>query len=44
VPIETLHVPPKVENFRWRIEQAHLRGRFALILAIPAPGRVSSFA
>ena len=24
VPIEALHVPPKVENFCWRIEQAHL--------------------
>ena len=31
VPIEALHVPPKVENFCWRIEQAHLReGGFAL--------------
>jgi hypothetical protein len=32
VPIEALHVPPKIENFCWRIEQAHLReGGFALI-------------
>src|SRR5260370_34485754 len=32
VPIEALYVPPKVENFCWRIEQAHLReGGFALI-------------
>ena len=31
VPIEALYVPPKVENFCWRIEQAHLReGGFAL--------------
>ena len=25
VPTEALYVPPKVENFCWRIEQAHLR-------------------
>src|ERR1019366_5422393 len=32
VPIEALHVPPKVETCCWRIEQAHLReGGFALI-------------
>lgn len=32
VPIEALHVSPKIENFCWRIEQAHLReGGFALI-------------
>ncbi len=32
VPTEALYVPPKVENFCWRIEQAHLReGGFALI-------------
>jgi type II secretory pathway predicted ATPase ExeA len=32
VPIEALYVSPKIENFCWRIEQAHLReGGFALI-------------
>ena len=30
VPTAALYVPPKVENFCWRIEQAHLReGGFA---------------
>ena len=27
VPIEALYVPPKVEDFCWRIEQAHLARR-----------------
>ncbi len=32
VPTEALYVPAKIENFCWRIEQAHLReGGFALI-------------
>jgi hypothetical protein len=32
VPIEALYVSPKIENFCWRIEQAHLReGGFALV-------------
>lgn len=32
VPTEALHVPAKVENFCWRIEQAQLReGGFALV-------------
>ena len=40
VPIEALHVPPKVENFCWRIEQAHLReGGFALIHGEPGSGK-----
>ena len=25
VPTDALYVPPRVENFCWRIEQAHLR-------------------
>ncbi len=45
VPIEALHVPPKVENFCWRIEQAHLReGGFALIRAIPGRAKAWSCA
>jgi general secretion pathway protein A len=45
VPIEALHVPPKVENFCWRIEQAHLReGGFALIHGDPGPAKASSCA
>jgi general secretion pathway protein A len=40
VPTEALHVPPKVENFCWRIEQAHLReGGFALIHGDPGSGK-----
>jgi len=40
VPTEALYVPPKVENFCWRIEQAHLReGGFALIHGEPGTGK-----
>jgi general secretion pathway protein A len=40
VPIEALYVPPKVENFCWRIEQVHLReGGFALVHGDPGSGK-----
>jgi type II secretory pathway predicted ATPase ExeA len=40
VPIEALNVPPPVENFCWRIEQAHLReGGFALVHGDPGSGK-----
>jgi general secretion pathway protein A len=40
VPIEALYLPPKVENFCWRIEQAHLReGGFALVHGDPGSGK-----
>jgi len=40
VPFEALYVPPKVEDFCWRIEQAHLReGGFALIHGDPGSGK-----
>jgi len=40
VPTEALYVPPKVEHFCWRIEQAHLReGGFALIHGDPGSGK-----
>ncbi len=40
VPIEALYVPPQVENFCWRIEQAHLReGGFALVHGDPGSGK-----
>jgi hypothetical protein len=40
VPTEALYVPPKLENFCWRIEQAHLReGGFALIHGDPGSGK-----
>ncbi|HMK84805.1 MAG TPA: ATP-binding protein, partial [Steroidobacteraceae bacterium] len=40
VPTEALHVAPKIDNFCWRIEQAHLReGGFALIHGDPGSGK-----
>ena len=40
VPTEALYVPPNVENFCWRIEQAHLReGGFVLIHGDPGSGK-----
>jgi type II secretory pathway predicted ATPase ExeA len=40
VPTEALYVSPKLENFCWRIEQAHLReGGFALIHGDPGSGK-----
>jgi type II secretory pathway predicted ATPase ExeA len=40
VPTEALYVPAQVENFCWRIEQAHLReGGFALIHGDPGSGK-----
>jgi general secretion pathway protein A len=40
VPTEALYVPPRVEDFCWRIEQAHLReGGFALIQGDPGSGK-----
>ncbi len=40
LPIEALHVPPKVENFCWRIEKAHVReGGFAMIHGEPGTGK-----
>jgi type II secretory pathway predicted ATPase ExeA len=40
VPTEALHVPAKIENFCWRIEQVHLReGGFALIHGVPGSGK-----
>jgi general secretion pathway protein A len=40
IPIEALHVSAKIENFCWRIEQAHLReGGFALVHGDPGSGK-----
>ena len=45
VPTEALYVPPKVEDFCWRIEHAHLReGGFALIHGDPGSVKASSCA
>jgi general secretion pathway protein A len=36
LPLEALYVPPKVENFCWRIENAHVReGGFAMVHGDP---------
>ena len=40
LPLEALYVPPKVENFCWRIENAHVReGGFAMIHGEPGTGK-----
>jgi type II secretory pathway predicted ATPase ExeA len=40
LPSEALLVTPKIENFCWRIEQAHVReGGFALITGDPGTGK-----
>ena len=39
VPIEALYVPPKVENFCWRIEQQIGEGGFALAIGDPGTGK-----
>ena len=40
LPSEALLTTPKVENFCWRIEQAHVReGGFALITGDPGTGK-----
>ena len=40
VPTEALYVPPPIENFCWRIEQAQLReGGFALFHGDPGSGK-----
>ena len=39
-PVEAIHVPPAVENFCWRIEQALVReGGFAMIHGDPGSGK-----
>src|SRR5439155_7059073 len=40
LPTEALFVPPKIEDFFWRIEQTHVReGGFALIHGDPGTGK-----
>jgi type II secretory pathway predicted ATPase ExeA len=40
LPLEALYVPPKVENFCWRIENAHVReGGFAMVHGDPGTGK-----
>ena len=40
LPLEALYVPPRVENFCWRIENALVReGGFAMIHGEPGTGK-----
>ena len=40
LPIEAVYVPPKIENFCWRIEHAQIReGGFAMIHGDPGTGK-----
>lgn len=40
LPIEAIYVPPKIENFCWRIEHAQIReGGFAMIHGDPGSGK-----
>lgn len=40
LPSEAIYVPPKIENFCWRIEQAQIReGGFAMIHGDPGSGK-----
>ncbi len=40
LPLEALYVPPRIENFCWRIENAHVReGGFAMIHGEPGTGK-----
>ncbi|NEV65483.1 AAA family ATPase, partial [Thiorhodococcus minor] len=40
LPIEALYVPPRVEQFLWRIEQAQIReGGFAMVHGEPGSGK-----
>ena len=40
LPVEAIYVPPKIENFCWRIEQAQIReGGFAMVHGDPGSGK-----
>jgi type II secretory pathway predicted ATPase ExeA len=40
LPTEAIYVPPRIENFCWRIEQAQIReGGFAMIHGDPGTGK-----
>ncbi|MHB1293023.1 MAG: ExeA family protein [Sulfuricella sp.] len=40
LPVEAIYVPPKIENFCWRIEHAQIReGGFAMIHGDPGSGK-----
>ena len=39
VPVEALHVTPRIESFCWRVEQLAVEGGFALITGAPGTGK-----
>lgn len=39
VPVEALHVAPRVESFAWRVEQLAGEGGFALVTGDPGTGK-----
>jgi hypothetical protein len=38
VPVEALHVPPRIDSFCWRVEQLAGEGGFALVTGQPGAG------
>jgi type II secretory pathway predicted ATPase ExeA len=39
VPVEALHVTPRIESFCWRVEQLAGEGGFALVSGVPGTGK-----